>query len=225
MSDLNTLGLPLRFVKELLNLAKSKGAPTQNSVQPAAPTHPPPHLEGKGRGKEQLDSKEAKGKGKEASQASQAPHWNAQGWQSSKSHFDSSAKGKGKSGHWADVKVVPPRLNEHKIFLDKSSFDPSFGLNGRIIGQQGRNVKWVEAETGVKIQLAGQDAGSRDSAQSTEGLHILLQSEDRTTLAHAIRLTEQLVEKVIDQHHAWVAQPGASTWKEDRYYKKRNQPY
>ena len=221
VSDLSTLGLPLRFVRELLNLAKSKGDP-QRPTQPATPAHPPSHppphanessAKARGKGKE---GKESKGKPSQSllPKPPAVPHV------PSSPSSPSSAKGQGKA---KDAKVVPPRLHQHKVFLNSWKFDQKFGLNGRIIGQQGRNVKWIQAETGVSIGLAGRGSGLPESAQS-EGLHVLLQSESRQSLDQAKRLTDELVETVNEQYAAWKAGSGASAWQEDKN-KKRSQPY
>ena len=215
---MSTLGLPLRFVRELLNLAKNKSTAVAKPTQPSAPSHPPPHLAGgkdggskagKGLEPQWKDGKAwIAGKGKEPGKASQASF--------DRNFAPANGKGfKGKSGH-NDPKVIPPRLGEEKIFIDAWSFDPRFGLNGRLIGAQGRNVKWIQDQTGVSVNLEG--------AQTAEGLHILLQSEDHDNLARASRLAHQLVQTVVEQHQVWQSHSGDSKWQES-YTKKRGGPY
>ena len=132
--------------------------------------------------------------------------WNwekGQGLTKGKSKRDRGGKGKsqGKPLDTASSQVQGLGLHTHKIFLDIDSPDPSFGLNGRLIGENGQNVKHIQDITGVTVHLGGQ--GSGDRASEHEQLHVLLRSGDAPSLEEAIRITNDLLDTVLEQYTAW----------------------
>lgn len=154
---------------------------------------------GKGKGREEDWQPHGHGKGKRDQRGSVSCY------QCGGEHFQrdcpENAKGQGKHrGH-------APSLHTHKIFLDIEDPDPSFGLNGRLIGQNGQNVKHIREITGATVNLAGQGSGD---GSSDEQLHVLLQSQDAQTLDEAIRVTNDLIDTVLDQYATFQAEKGDS---------------
>lgn len=161
------------------------------SAQSASP-------KGKGKGHEE-DWQHGHGKGKREQRGSVSCY------QCGEEHYQrdcpENAKGQGKHhGH-------APSLHTHKIFLDIEDPDPTFGLNGRLIGQNGQNVKHIREITGATVNLAGQGSGE---GSSNEQLHVLLQSQDAQTLDEAIRVTNDLIDTVLDQYATFQAEKGDS---------------
>jgi len=245
-SDLNALGLPLRFARELLNLAKA-GPKVAKASQPTPPQAPPPHLNavdntshgnkgGMGAGKAGKtkswtkgsnnlpDNSFQKGKGK-------APPMSWNGWQSGRDWWWTSAPGhgeqawygksKGKSKHHqSNYEAAQTSPCEHKIFLDTETFDPQFGLNARIIGQSGCNIKKIESATGATVKLVD---GFSKSADASEGLHLLLKCDDARKLEDAVRMATKLLDSMSELYQAW--QPrGNYNW-QGYADQKRSQPY
>eukprot|EP00435_Cladocopium_sp_Y103_P047669 s1542_g14.t1 len=146
---------------------------------------------GKGKGYEEDWQQHGHGKGRREHR----------GWEHYQREFSENAKGQSKHNAHA------PSLHTHKIFLDIEDPDPSFGLNGRLIGQNGQNVKHIREITGATVNLAGQGSGE---GSSNEQLHVLLQSQDAQTLDEAIRVTNDLIDTVLDQYATFQAEKGDS---------------
>eukprot|EP00438_Fugacium_kawagutii_P024913 Skav236061 [mRNA] locus=scaffold2566:173343:174035:+ [translate_table: standard] len=160
------------------------------------------------------------GKGKASS-------WNWDAWQPQHSHSKGSGHeedwGKGTregSGYKWDYQRDPnakghsktaasaaaPTVHTHKIFLDIDP-QPGFGLNGRLIGTNGQNMKHIQSITGAEVKLQGHGSGEH---APTEGLHVLLQSFDAHSLEEAIRVTNDLIDTVLEQYAAYQQQGPSS---------------
>ena len=62
-------------------------------------------------------------------------------------------------------------------------------------------MKHIQDITGVTVHLGGQ--GSGDRATEHEQLHVLLRSGDAASLEEAIRITNDLLDTVLEQYTAW----------------------
>ncbi len=121
---------------------------------------------------------------------------------------------KGNKGANTNPAKQVQKLFTHKIFIDIEDPDPSFNLNTRLVGQNGQNVKHIREITGATVNLSGK--GTADRANADENLHVLLQSHDPHTLDEAVKITNDLIDTVLEQYatfHAEKETEETDSWK------------
>jgi len=199
--DLVQLGLPQRFVKELMialgeggnsydDTGGKKGKGKWKSNQSDWGDYPDTgkgKAKGKGKGK---DDAKGKGKGKDDSK----------GRGKDEGKFGGKGKDKGKGKGDKDAKEYK---HMHKIMLEIDDIDPGFRFKSKIIGSKARNVKHIRESTGAWVWLCGKGSGS-DGQETDDALHVLVKSDDKATLDEAVGITNDLIDTIFEQYEDWL---------------------
>ncbi|KAI0317328.1 hypothetical protein OF83DRAFT_1058867, partial [Amylostereum chailletii] len=83
----------------------------------------------------------------------------------------------------------------------------NFNVRAKVVGPTGMFVKYIQQETGTRVQIKGQGSGFVDQEtgrESDEPMHIHITGPEEGQVARAKVLTEDLLE-VVRQEHAKVA--------------------
>ncbi|KAK0542947.1 hypothetical protein OC846_006356 [Tilletia horrida] len=94
------------------------------------------------------------------------------------------------------------RWPEEKVPIDLQPLR-NFNVRAKVVGPGGLFVKFIQQETGAKVQIKGQGSGFIESdtqRESDEPMHIHLACPDEDALKEAKRLAEDLVDAVRTEH-------------------------
>ncbi|CAD6885863.1 unnamed protein product [Tilletia controversa] len=94
------------------------------------------------------------------------------------------------------------RWPEEKVSIDLTPLR-NFNVRAKVVGPAGLFVKFIQQETGAKVQIKGQGSGFVETdtqRESDEPMHIHLACQDEDALKEAKRLAEDLVDAVRTEH-------------------------
>eukprot|EP00931_Biecheleriopsis_adriatica_P049645 TRINITY_DN2871_c0_g1_i1.p1 TRINITY_DN2871_c0_g1~~TRINITY_DN2871_c0_g1_i1.p1 ORF type:complete len:364 (+),score=78.48 TRINITY_DN2871_c0_g1_i1:72-1094(+) len=216
--DLQELGLPQRFAKELLLLAQQAGSGGRRGSRDSSPPPVERRKSDKGKGSKGKSDKGKDGKSKGKGDYGKS---DSRDYRSRDSDRDSKGTSKGKSkdsydDNWTrkgkgkgskdkdeDDEYVRPSQREyahtHKITFDIEELDESFPLGARIIGRSGANTRHIHDTTGAWVWLCGKGSGNKDG-KDDEPLHVVVQSDDLDSLNEGIEATNDLVDTVLAEY-------------------------
>ncbi|KAE8234312.1 hypothetical protein CF326_g641 [Tilletia indica] len=95
------------------------------------------------------------------------------------------------------------RWPEEKVPIDLAPLGRFFHVRAKIVGPGGLFVKFIQSETGAKVQIKGQGSSFIETdtqRESDEPMHIHLACQDEEALKEAKRLAEDLVDAVRAEH-------------------------
>lgn len=87
---------------------------------------------------------------------------------------------------------------EEKLPVDLEPIS-GFNLRAQVVGRSGDNVKYIQAETGCKVQIKGQGSGFIETStgmESEEPMYLHIAGPNPAVVAEAKKLCEELLQKV-----------------------------
>ncbi|KDN39953.1 hypothetical protein K437DRAFT_258837 [Tilletiaria anomala UBC 951] len=109
-------------------------------------------------------------------------------WENQARPKDTGWQGKGERRKWP----------EEKVFIGLESLR-NFNIRAKVVGPGGLFVKYIQSETGTRVQIKGIGSGFIDldtGRESDEPMHISISGPDENMLVEAKRLAEDLLEVV-----------------------------
>eukprot|EP00747_Dinoflagellata_sp_TGD_P165553 gnl/TRDRNA2_/TRDRNA2_186967_c0_seq1.p1 gnl/TRDRNA2_/TRDRNA2_186967_c0~~gnl/TRDRNA2_/TRDRNA2_186967_c0_seq1.p1 ORF type:complete len:288 (-),score=81.48 gnl/TRDRNA2_/TRDRNA2_186967_c0_seq1:318-1181(-) len=97
---------------------------------------------------------------------------------------------------------------EHVIPLEAEKLNDDFPLAGHIIGDRGKNVKYIEQQTGTLVKLAGGKDGPGP-------MRLVLKGPNKQKLNKAIERVSDLLHAVYEEYEEWCNERGQPR-KEDK---------
>ncbi|CAE7552218.1 KHDC4 [Symbiodinium pilosum] len=203
IADLQALGIPQRFAKELLQLSETKsshdgGKGNTRAAEAQGNQEGQRHSWDKGKGKGKAKGKNKSkdgnnGKGKDGKDCGE-------------SKGIKGSTGKSKESQNEGEATERDYLHMHKIHFEVDQLDPQFPLAAKLIGKGGRNMKHITATTGASVWLCGQGSGQKGlgGQEPDEPLHILLKSDDKEALEEAVKTTDDLIDTVMEEYGQWL---------------------
>ncbi|KAK1908351.1 hypothetical protein P3342_009199 [Pyrenophora teres f. teres] len=98
---------------------------------------------------------------------------------------------------------------EEKISVNLEPIN-GFNLRAQVVGRGGDNVKYIQQETGCKVQIKGRGSGFMEpnsGQESDEPMYLHIAGPRPEGVAYAKQLCEELLEKVKTDYHAYKERP------------------